>query len=352
MKNERTKEDLRGRLVSGEFAPGSRLTLRDELVLEYGVSKGTMQRVINELVSDGFLHARGSKGMFVVNNPPHLCRFGVALPAMRANRPGFWDTFWSALLEEALRFQQRGGGESFVFYEGVVQSGGAGQWEQLLADIRACRLAGLLLLEHTHLPTERLAALRDARVAILSHLEYEEEWLRSLWFDYAGLIGLGLSRLVECGGRRVALLTNLELPAENVGCFLDRAREVGVQARQEWVQGVPLNGESDQWAHRLVRLLFSRNNRELPDSLLILNENLAAPARRAISECGLTVGKDVRIVCHCNRLPADVAGMDWLGFDLEALIGQFTGLLRQWPPKQPHLAGCIPAVWRRLTPLC
>lgn len=57
--------DLRRRIETGEFAPGSRIPSEAALVEHYGMSRMTVRRAIEALVTDGYLHRRRGAGTFV-----------------------------------------------------------------------------------------------------------------------------------------------------------------------------------------------------------------------------------------------------------------------------------------------
>lgn len=60
-------EDLRRRIVAGEFAPGSRLPSEAELCSQYRVSRVTVRTAAKALESQGLVDIRHGSGMFVVD---------------------------------------------------------------------------------------------------------------------------------------------------------------------------------------------------------------------------------------------------------------------------------------------
>ena len=60
-------EDLRRRIVAGEFAPGSRLPSEAELCEHYRVSRVTVRTAAKSLESQGLVDIRHGSGMFVVD---------------------------------------------------------------------------------------------------------------------------------------------------------------------------------------------------------------------------------------------------------------------------------------------
>jgi len=60
-------EDLRRRIVEGEFAPGSRLPSETDLCEQYRVSRVTVRTAAKALESQGLVDIRHGSGMFVVD---------------------------------------------------------------------------------------------------------------------------------------------------------------------------------------------------------------------------------------------------------------------------------------------
>jgi GntR family transcriptional regulator len=60
-------EELRRRIVEGEFAPGSRLPSESDLCQQYGVSRVTVRTAAKALESQGLVDIRHGSGMFVMD---------------------------------------------------------------------------------------------------------------------------------------------------------------------------------------------------------------------------------------------------------------------------------------------
>lgn len=61
-------EDIRMRIVSGAYPPGSRLPSVRELASEAGVNPNTMQRAFTELERNGLLETKRTSGRFVTED--------------------------------------------------------------------------------------------------------------------------------------------------------------------------------------------------------------------------------------------------------------------------------------------
>jgi DNA-binding GntR family transcriptional regulator len=68
-KYQRIADDLRARISSGEYPPGSRLPTKADLMDRYQVAVNTVERAIDELRKAGLVETLQGAGMFV-REPP------------------------------------------------------------------------------------------------------------------------------------------------------------------------------------------------------------------------------------------------------------------------------------------
>lgn len=64
-------ETIRQAINAGDFLPGDRLPSEAELCRSNGVSRGTVVKAIEQLVSEGFVHRKQGSGSFVANRSLH-----------------------------------------------------------------------------------------------------------------------------------------------------------------------------------------------------------------------------------------------------------------------------------------
>ena len=64
-------EELRQQIGRGEYKPGDKLPSETKLLNKYGVSRGTVVRAIEQLVSEGVVHRRQGAGSFVARPSLH-----------------------------------------------------------------------------------------------------------------------------------------------------------------------------------------------------------------------------------------------------------------------------------------
>lgn len=65
LRGERVRDMIRRKIEAGEWGPGSRVPTEAELTREFGVSRGTVRKVLEKLVASGELERRANVGCFV-----------------------------------------------------------------------------------------------------------------------------------------------------------------------------------------------------------------------------------------------------------------------------------------------
>ena len=130
VKHTTIADALRHRIVSHDLPPGSQLPTRSEIERQFGASSVTVQRALDTLIQDGFVHATRRRGTFVAENPPHLSRYGLVFPVHPQRDPGHWTRFWSALSNEAVSMRRPGVCE-LEFFTGLADHFDASDYSRL-----------------------------------------------------------------------------------------------------------------------------------------------------------------------------------------------------------------------------
>ena len=65
IKYQKIASDLRNAITSGQYLPGAQLALEKEMCQQYGVSRITIKRAVDELVNQGLVVKRRGSGTFV-----------------------------------------------------------------------------------------------------------------------------------------------------------------------------------------------------------------------------------------------------------------------------------------------
>jgi len=284
---------LRSDIVSGVFKPGSRMPTHLQLVERFGVSALTVQHAMNQLIRDGFLHAKPRKGTFVVPAPPHLCHYAVTFHT-QPSEPS-WPHFWLALSREAMAMHQESSRELSIFY-GIHGWAQGRDFPKLIDLVRRHQVAGLIFTSdpHTLVDTPLLTEPGIPRVALTPAPRH----------DGISTVGLGFESLVSKVAaalpprpRRVAMLTTPTFPHE---AFRSRLCEVAPQAeiRPDWTMAVRL--EEAAWARNAAFQMMQAERRRRPDAVIITDDNLVPHATAGIAASNARVPEDMTVITVCS----------------------------------------------------
>jgi DNA-binding LacI/PurR family transcriptional regulator len=343
VKQEGIVDELRCRILDRSFAPGSRLPTRHELQRRFMVSSVTVQRALDRLADDGFIEARGRHGTFVTAHPPHSCHYGLVFPVA----PGDvgWVRFWTALGNEGIALQ-RDLTRTVSLYHGIDGHSDTDDHQRLLRDIRGQRLAGLVFASHPFRLIESPVLLQPGLPRLAFVDPGEVQGVTALQLEAASFIDRALDHFRARGRRRVALLAVPGHGGDFHRRFLAGLAARGMETRPYWTQTVS-PGSADA-ACRLAHLLLQPNQAELPDALLISDDNLVEHATAGLIAAGAGVPEVCEVVAHCNfpwPTPS-VLPVRRLGYDArQALRLAMAEIDRQRRGEPPSASIPIPALF-------
>lgn len=323
-KHERIVSSIRGRIVAGAFAPGSRIPNRVRLEEEFQASTVTVQRALDHLSRDGFVRADGRRGTFVANDPPHLCNYALAFEDHPIQERRAWSRFSAALREEAntIGHETRPSGSSNIrrvrFYYDIQPHADAEDYQRLVADVRNNRLAGVIFVSLAAgiADTELWDSPSLARVCLNTA---QEPGIVSVMTDHRAFVRKALDRLRSQGRSRVAIVT-AGLVEPYVSAFTQEVAARGMVTHPYWAQG-PTYTTPDA-VRNAVHLLFNPNQRELPDALILTDDHLVEQASAGLLAAGVRVPEDVAVVAQANYPfpPQSSVQTTFLGFDVRGLL--------------------------------
>lgn len=286
--------DLRRRIVVGDFAPGQRLPTFQEIVENFSVSRGVAQIAIERLKKNGFIDAETRQGLFVVNHPPHLCRYGIVLPVTHTDSA--WSVFDETLVREAQQQQQIGENREFPIFAGTEDfHEGARVLMRLRSQVIEDRLAGLILTPDCHRLAE-LAPFNDPKLPkVFVYRKLEDGCGPIVSGDGPQMIDRSLEHLAAQGCKRVAAI---RIRGAYSGLGADDFARHGLSFRPQWHQVV---GRGDTTViETLVPLLLDYPKASRPDGLFVMDDSLVDHVASALLAMGLRIGQDVKMVAHCN----------------------------------------------------
>jgi DNA-binding LacI/PurR family transcriptional regulator len=315
-------QELRLRIVKGEFQPGSRLPTRSVLEQHFGTTTLTVQRAFDDLAQDGFITTDGRRGTFVAEAPPHLTRHALVFTGSPSDA-GNWSPFWKTLCAEAARIEAQGKRKIPCYYF-VNERRDSADYKRLLRDIRMHQLAGIVyafnpdLLEGSALLEAALEAGGTPSVALASSGIRQNMPVVSI--RYSSFFERALDEIALRGRKRVAVLTPVSLAAYSAARFQEAVASRGLFTQPYWWQPVSLASVST--AYFQSHLLMNPDQMVRPDALIIANDNLVEPVIEGLRAAGVRVPEDVEIVAHCNfplTAPA-AAPMRRLGFNVRHVL--------------------------------
>ncbi len=307
--------DLRRDIVSGRLTPGGRLPPRTELEQRFQVSAATLQRALDKMAADGFVYARGPKGTFVTDHPPHLAHHALVYPH-RPTDTRNWTRFWTAIANEALRVED-GSGLRFPSY--YVDTPDHDDYGRLLRHVHASRLAGLIFaMSPIHLmETPLVVEPGIPRVAIVSELVPQQ--MAVVQLDNQSFIDKSLDYLRSKGCRRIGVVTTPGHVPSYYTAWMKSAADRELELSPAWMQAVVRN--YPEWARNCVHGLLARPESERPDGIVITDDNLVEHAAAGVVTAGVGVPE---LVAHCNfpwPTPS-VLPMRRLGYDAADVLSR------------------------------
>lgn len=321
---------LRHEIIQGRWRCGMRLPTKLELQQRFSTTSATLQKSLDILQTTGFIVTRGRAGTFVAARPPHLCRFGLVFPSGHLSR------FWTALIQEAAALEKRSDWRLPAYY-GIDGHVDVEDYERLVSDLRAQRLAGLIL---TVLPSQ----LEDTplfeqpglpRIAIAPPDLPNVGYLR---LDPRSFVEKALDHLQAHGCRRIAILVTPQMEVSYASEFAEGMIARGMTTQPWWIQ--PQDPAFLHWMPNVVTGLLRGAPGERPDGLIITDDHLVEQATAVLRGEGFRVPDDLRIVAHCNypNMPHSAVPVTWLGYHarqvLEACI-EYINLARRGQSGSP-----------------
>lgn len=314
-------DHLRQRIIHGDLRPADRLPTRRDLAVTFDASPVTVQQALDHLIRSGFVESKGSRGTFVVPNPPHLTHYAIVFPALPDSLE--WRRFWTALANECQRIHgDTNQPRTISVWYGIDGHPAREDYHRLVADVRAHRLAGLIFATvpwHIR-DTPLVEEPGIARVAIMGKT-----------LDMPGIprVEIGgsflqkaLASLAEQGRRKVAILIppGIAQDATWIANY-DRAIERhGMESRPYW--RIEVNQSTPQTARTCTHLLMRLPKEDRPDALIVTDDNLVEQTTAGLIDAGAQVPRDIAVVAHCNfpwPTPSAVP-VNRLGYDARTVV--------------------------------
>lgn len=331
--HEQVRDYLGSLILSGEFSAGFRLPSTQELARQLGTHTATAHRAMTELVEQGLLVRRVGYGTFVRGRSTKLSTVGIYClqgPALLPESGGqrlVYAELLGLLQERELRvirwMDERPMNRQTVPLPAMEEAIRTGQFDALV--VPCVDMPHLSWLQKLSCPT-----------AFGGHGSLPN----SVLYDSSQMIEMGLDALVAQGCRSVGFVSPLNpgarLPVDHSGVnyftfFRQQASRRGLETNDDWIQQGCIRAEiqdptTESFGYRVVRKMWS--SRQRPEGLFVFPDTVARGALLALSQLGVEVGRDVKLVAQqwveapifCP-LPATFLNLSAKAF-AEALIAQ------------------------------
>ena len=318
---------LRRQIVDGVLLPGQQLPTRRQLEQTFQVSSPTLQRAVDQLVRDGFVTPLHGRGTYVAANPPHLCNYALIFPHYPGTERLVSPTgiiaqpfvrFWTAMVDVAMDIQ-RAGAKKIPVYYGVDGHVDAEDYQSLLRDIEAHRLAGLIFATPPFLLTGTpiLEEPGLPRVAVMETTTMPG--IPAITLVAASFIERAVGYLASIGCKRIAFL-GVPAHVESMPLWEAELAAHGMSTRPYWQQFV--GPATPQLARNCAHGMVHENQRIRPDALVITDDNLVEYATAGVVDAGVKVPGEMQLVAHCNFPSPTVSVLPArrLGFDASRVV--------------------------------
>jgi len=295
---------LRHRILSGHWPPGSRLPSETMLQRRLGISRSTVRQALHRAESEGLIERVPGKGTFVARQPggpPNSRLIGYITF-------DFLSDFQRQLLRGA-EDRARSRGYRILFCN---SNRDVAEEDRLLEQLLADQVRGILIWPALdNRPSRRLFHLaQQCRVPLV----LMDRTLPGLRCDHVSSDNYGgayaaVSHLIELGHRRIAFLSRpilqLEPVAERLRGYRAALQEAGLSPLEPWLLGAPgremdvgyalhtYHAASSQEIQELMRRL---DRPDRPTAIFAMNDLMATQALKAAALVGLQVPEDLSLV--------------------------------------------------------
>lgn len=320
--------------------PGWKLPTAVELCNSLNVAYVTLDSALYDLEKEGLIERKRGSGVYV---SPTVHQKTMGLVYHGDIFQAGVSPFCAELVAHARR-RATVAKEKFHFYMDLpTRIHGVSDHDDLMDDLRAGRLHGLMMVGQPNQLTLQWVLDRKLPVAILGYTTAD---LPRLALDYGHLVAIGVDCLAQAGCRQIGLVTpfgwkrSVEAAfGDDLAAFQQALVAAGRPYRPEFVWedlGVRKDAESEtnqEAGYRAMKDIFEKRatSSSRPDGLVIADDMMTKGALVALERLGLRVGQDVKIASHANK-DSDVLGLHaeslrLVEFDLDEMVEAMFRLL-------------------------
>lgn len=309
-RQEHLRRHLRKLLISGKLSSGDRLPAVHELANRWKTNVRTVHLALRALVREGLLTSVPRVGIYVGTPEARLTRVGI-VHSQEVFAPS-GSRFIHSLHRQLQALLEGQGIEVSVWLDGRPLDQQDTPWEALQTAATERKIQAIIV---PALSWERMQWMEKLPVcaAYLSTAQLPN----TVHLDDFQFIDLSLERLASQGCRSVAFLfpnfldaicpfAKCDQVASFVGRFVDRATDMGMKVRNEWVRiqkGDPSSAgrviRPQAFGYHEFHALWA--SRRHPDGLIVGDDVVMQGVVTAILETGVRVPDELKIVSSKNK---------------------------------------------------
>ncbi len=315
-------DTLRRAVVDGRYPPGARISSVETLMREYGTSRMTVLRAVEQLSHEGFLKTKPRNGIFVVPHPPHLHECAMLFGKKDGKHAD--DRYHRVLLDEIKKTNILPGHWRVNAQHNADPDPDSLGYRALVRRVRHGGYAGLIFPHSPHHwnGTPLVDHPGVARVATCDSYNIQPG-ISIVRIDKAAFLDRALDRVVEARCRRVAVLmphlfSGITREAEHA-LVMERIVRRGLRTEPFWV--MQISQRETLALRRLTHLMLAVAARR-PDAILVLDDHMTESVTLGVRDAGIAFPNELLLITYCNfpDRPTAHVPVTRLGFDSHDLF--------------------------------
>jgi len=278
--------------------PGIKLPTIEEMCTQFGVSRTTLEPVLQALERRGLVRRRRGSGIYVTERIRQKT-IGVVFGGniFSSDFSPYWSLLLQAVGAQAGAFDMR----PQAYLDIPQGQGGLGSHTQLIEDLDARRLDGLLMFS-LHYERDARRLVRGYGIPLVFPSGAPPDWV--VTYDHDAYIRLAAPEIARHPGRRIGLLG----PSTHRPLLEDELRQRGLTditiddwSYETWARIIPGAGAHEHCAYRMTQQLISQASQHpLPDVLVSMEDTATRGVITALLQSGLHPGRDLTLISSAN----------------------------------------------------
>jgi DNA-binding LacI/PurR family transcriptional regulator len=322
-KFDKTLKELKHDICCGKYKAGAFLPPERELVEAYDVSRGTLRKVLKQLVIESVIRINPRKGAFILKGDDlkRLRRFIVRLSPLPSSKASEGQSMLSSICRATSNHHT----EALISFseEGEVSSEIARQY--MTNDIQG------VILGDVNDYSEYALHLNNLKIPYVSvNLEHDFD-IPSCKMDFREVARKAGRYLLNLGHKNIAFISG---PIDNYIYKEMLAGLKGVLAEDD----ITLSKDniiqviSNAEKSRLACLDFFQNSPKLPTAIFTSRDVRASGVYSACRELGIKIPEDISIISYDNItwLSAEAVGLTTIRENIEEMGAAAIDMLSEW----------------------